>query len=216
VSTDRASFIAANTVVRSPELLPEIRLHLASEEMPIWQMNDEEREAAGVPLPYWAFAWAGGQALARYLLDEPGVARGKTILDIGAGSGLEAIAAAMMRADAVLAADTDPFAIAATELNAELNGMVLDTTAEDLVGQSGDWDLVMIGDLFFEQPLAKHLEAWLRGLHETGVEILIGDPQRTFLPRQGLEQLASYAVPTTSALEDSDLRNASVWRMVDY
>ncbi len=154
--------------------------------------------------------------MARYLLDQPGAVWGKTVLDVGAGSGLEAIAAAMTRADAVLAADIDLFAIAATELNAELNGMVLDTTAEDLVGQSGDWDLVMIGDLFFEQPLAKHLESWLRDLHATGVEILIGDPQRTFLPRQGLEKLASYLVPTTSALEDSDLRNASIWRMVDY
>lgn len=213
---DRAAFIAANTVVQSPELLPEIRLHLASEDMPIWQMEDEEREAAGVPLPYWAFAWAGGQALARYFLDQPEAVRGKSVLDVGAGSGLEAIAAAMARAEVVLAADTDPFAIAATELNTELNGMALDTTAQDLVGQSGDWDLVMIGDLFFEQPLSGQLESWLRGLHKAGVEILIGDPQRTFLPRQGLEQLATYAVPTTSALEDSDLRNASVWRMVDY
>lgn len=216
MNADRAAFIAANTVVQSPELLPEIKLHLASDDMPIWQMSDEEREAAGVPLPYWAFAWAGGQALARYLLDQPEAACGKKILDVGAGSGLEAIAAAMSRADAVTAADTDPFAVAATMLNMDLNGMVLDATTADFVGESGDWDLVMIGDLFFEQPLAGHLESWLRGLHRQGVEILIGDPQRTFLPRRGLEKLTSYAVPTTSALEDSDLRNASVWRMVDY
>ncbi|MDP6871884.1 MAG: 50S ribosomal protein L11 methyltransferase [Alphaproteobacteria bacterium] len=209
-----AAFIVANTVVQSTALLPEIKLRLASEDMPIWQMNDEEREAAGVPLPYWAFAWAGGQALARYFLDWPGTVRGKTVLDMGAGCGLEAIAAAMAGARAVTAADTDPFAIAATKLNAALNGMNVDTTVEDLIGRTGDWDIVMIGDLFFEQPLAKHLEAWLRGLHETGVEILIGDPQRTFLPRRGLEKLATFAVPTTSALEDSDLRNASVWRMV--
>ncbi|MDP6691651.1 MAG: 50S ribosomal protein L11 methyltransferase [Alphaproteobacteria bacterium] len=209
-----AAFIVANTVVQSTALLPEIKLRLASEDMPIWQMNDEEREAAGVPLPYWAFAWAGGQALARYFLDWPGTVRGKTVLDMGAGCGLEAIAAAMAGARVVTAADTDPFAIAATKLNAELNGMRVETTAEDLIGRTGDWDIVMIGDLFFEQPLAKHLEAWLRGLHETGVEILIGDPQRTFLPRRGLEKLATFAVPTTSALEDSDLRNASVWRMV--
>ncbi len=139
--------------------------------------------------------------MARYLLDQPGTAWGKTVLVVGAGSGLEAIAAAMTRANLVLAADIDLFAIAATELNAELNGMGFDTTAEDLVGPSGDWDLVMIGDLFFEQPLAKHLESWLRGLHATGVEILIGDPKRTFLPCLGLEKLASYVVTTTSPLK---------------
>jgi predicted nicotinamide N-methyase len=178
VNNDRAAFIAANTEIQSPRLLPEIRLHLASENMAIWQMNDEQREAAGVPLPYWAFAWAGGQALARYMLDHPTAVAGRRLLDIGAGSGL----------------------------------MV---TSDDLIGQTGDWDVVMVGDLFFEQPLAKHLEAWLRGLHGDGREILIGDPQRTYLPRGGLEKLATYAVPTTAALEDSDLRNASVWRMVD-
>jgi predicted nicotinamide N-methyase len=112
--------------------------------------------------------------------------------------------------------DTDPFAIAATGLNARLNGVDVQTTTDDLIGQSGNWDLIMVGDLFFEQPLAVRLEKWLRGLLATGVEVLIGDPQRTFMPRQGLEKITTYAVPTTSALEDSDLRNASVWRMVDY
>lgn len=214
VNNDRAAFIAANTEIQSPRLLPEIRLHLASENMAIWQMNDEQREAAGVPLPYWAFAWAGGQALARYMLDHPTAVAGRRLLDIGAGSGLEAIAAAMAGAE-VVAADTDPFAIAATEMNAALNGVGLTVTSDDLIGQTGDWDVVMVGDLFFEQPLAKHLEAWLRGLHGDGREILIGDPQRTYLPRGGLEKLATYAVPTTAALEDSNLRNASVWRMVD-
>ncbi|MDA1100491.1 MAG: 50S ribosomal protein L11 methyltransferase [Proteobacteria bacterium] len=214
MSTDRAGFIAANTTVQSTALLPEIRLHLASESMPIWQMSDEERVAAGLPLPYWAFAWAGGQALARYLLDCPETVAGMRVLDVGAGCGLEAIAAAMAGAGAVTAADTDPFAIAAIEMNAKLNQVAVNIRQLDPVDQSGDWQVVMVGDLFFEQPLAKRLETWLRGLRQAGVEILIGDPQRTYLPRQGLEKLATYAVPTTSALEDSDLRNASVWRMV--
>ena len=219
VSLSKTEFIIANTVVQSTALLPEIQLHLASEDMPIWQMDDAAREAAGVPLPYWAFAWAGGQALARYCLDRPETVAGKHVLDIGAGSGLEAIAARMAGAAVVEAVDTDPFAILAAELNAKLNNVEIETSAEDLIGQPGgrfgNWDLIMIGDLFFEQPLAKHLEAWLRGLLPTGVEVLIGDPQRTFMPRQGLEKLITYAVPTTSALEDSDLRNASVWRMVE-
>lgn len=215
MSTDRAAFIAANTAVQSTALLPEIRLHLASEAMPIWQMTDEERAAAGLPLPYWAFAWAGGQALARYLLDHADVLAGKRILDVGAGSGLEAIAAAMAGAESVTAADTDPFAITAIKMNAGLNQVVLATRQDDVIDQAGDWHLVMVGDLFFEHPLAQRLEAWLRGLLQGGAEILIGDPQRTYLPRQGLEKLATYAVPTTSALEDSDLRNASVWRMLN-
>jgi predicted nicotinamide N-methyase len=214
VNDDPAAFIAANTEIQSTQLLPEIRLHLASENMAIWQMNDEERSAAGVPLPYWAFAWAGGQALARYLLDHPETVAGRKLLDVGAGSGLEAIAGAMAGAT-VIAADTDPFAVAATEMNAKLNNVSVHATPDDPVGQSGDWDLVMVGDLFFEQPLAKQMEAWLRGLLAAGVEVLIGDPKRTYLPREGLEKITTYAVPTTSALEDSDLRNASVWRMVD-
>ena len=138
---------------------------------------------------------------------------GKRLLDVGAGSGLEAIAGAMAGAD-VVAADVDPFAIVATGMNAALNDVVLAVTSDDMIGRTGAWDVVMVGDLFFEQPLAKHLETWLRGLHRDGVEVLIGDPQRTYLPRRGLEKLTTYAVPTTSALEDSDLRNASVWRMI--
>lgn len=213
-NNDRAAFIVANTEIQSTKLVPEIRLRLASENMAIWRMNDEQREAAGVPLPFWAFAWAGGQALARYILDHPSTVAGRKLLDMGAGSGLEAIAAAMAGAE-VVAADTDPFAIAATEMNAALNGVGLSVTSDDLIGQTGNWDAVMVGDLFFEQPLAENLEAWLRGLHRRGGKILIGDPQRTYLPRAGLEKLTTYAVPTTTALEDSDLRNASVWRMVD-
>lgn len=218
MNMDPAAFILANTDIQSPTLLPEINLHLASEGMALWQMSDENRLAAELPLPYWAFAWAGGQALARHLLDNWEVVRGKRVLDVGAGSGLEAIAAAMAGAAVVTAADVDPYAIAATKLNADLNGMDVDTWLGDVVGaltgQGMEWDVVMVGDLFFEQPLAQELEAWLRDLQRRGVEILIGDPQRTYLPRQGLENIASYAVQTTSNLEDSDLRNASVWRML--
>ncbi|MBC8239038.1 MAG: methyltransferase [Alphaproteobacteria bacterium] len=171
-----------------------------------------------MPFPYWALAWAGGRALARHLLDNWEVVRGKRVLDVGAGCGLEAIAAAMAGAASVTAVDIDPFAIAATRLNADLNGMDVDTwlgdPVNDLAGQPPDWDVVMVGDLFFEQPLARQLEAWLRDLLRQDVKILIGDPQRTYLPREGLENVATYAVQTTSDLEDSDLRNASVWRMV--
>jgi len=151
-------------------------------------------------------------------LDNWEVVRGKRVLDVGAGSGLEAIAAAMAGAVAIIAVDVDPYAIAATRLNTDLNGMGVDTWLRDavgaLAGQEVEWDVVMVGDLFFEQPLAQELEAWLRDLRHQGVEILIGDPQRTYLPRQGLENIATYVVQTTSSLEDSDLRNASVWRIL--
>ena len=216
MSMDPATFIAANTQIQSTALLPEIRLHLASEEMALWQMSEEDRVAEDLPLPYWAFAWAGGQALARHLLDSWEAVRGKRVLDVGAGSGIEAIAAVMSGALSVTAVDVDPYAIAATRLNAALNGVDVDTWLADPVGQDNDWDVVMVGDLFFEQPLSRDLEAWLRDLRLQGVEILIGDPQRTYLPRQGLEKVVTYAVPTTSILEDSDLRNASVWRMPEY
>ena len=168
---DPPAFIAANTEIQSPALLLEINLHLASEGMALWQMSDEDRAEEELPLPYWAFAWAGGQALARHLLDNWEVVRGKRVLDVGAGSGLEAIAAA--------------------RLNAETNGMDVDACLGDAVGafagQGVEWDVVVVGDLFFEQPLAQELEAWLRDLHHQGVKILIGGPQRTYLPRLGLE-----------------------------
>ena len=218
MNMDPTTFIVANTEIQSAALLPEIRLHLASKGMALWQMSDEDRLVADMPLPYWAFAWAGGQALARHLLDNWEVVRGKRVLDVGAGCGLEAIAAAMAGAASITAADIDPFAIAATRLNADLNGMDVDTwlgdPVNDLAGQPADWDVVMVGDLFFEQPLARELEAWLRDLLRQDVKILTGAPQRTYLPRKGLENVATYAVQTTSDLEDSDLRNASVWRMV--
>jgi predicted nicotinamide N-methyase len=191
MNMDPPAFIVANTEIQSPALLLEINLHLASEGMALWQMSDEDRAEEELPLPYWAFAWAGGQALARHLLDNWEVVRGKRVLDVGAGSGLEAIAAAMAGAAAITAVDVDPYAIAATRLNAELNGMDVDAWLGDTVGaftgQGVEWDVVVVGDLFFEQPLAQELEAWLRDLHHQGVKILIGGPQRTYLPRLGLE-----------------------------
>lgn len=202
----------ANTAIESPPLIPEIKLHLASEMVPIWQATEEDLAAMGLPPPYWAFAWAGGQALARYILDNPEIVAGKTVLDFASGSGLVAVAAAMAGAAAVTAADIDPYADAAARLNGVLNGVAINSTAENLIGATGGWDVVLAGDICYEKSLADHVTQWLKNLSETGTTVLMGDPGRTYLPKDGLDWVVRYAVKTTRELEDTDVRNAVVWR----
>ncbi|MGB5950090.1 MAG: methyltransferase [Parvibaculum sp.] len=208
------AFIRANTALHEPPLVPEVRLHLATEVVPIWQMTEEELEKTGLPPPFWAFAWAGGQALARYILDHPETVRGKRVLDFGSGSGLIAIAAMKAGASSALAADIDLFAAAAIELNAEVNNVSLLIETEDIVGApDGGWDVILVGDMCYERPLAERIEIWVHDLVADGALALIGDPGRTYLPKSGLEKLVSYAVKTTRELEDTDVRNTSVWRV---
>lgn len=212
---DATSFIRANTALHEPPLIPEIRLHLASEIVPIWQMTEEELEKSGLPPPFWAFAWAGGQALARYILDHPETVAGKRVLDFGSGSGLIGIAAMKANASSVLCADIDSFAAAAIRLNAEVNGVSLSVTTEDIVGAANaGWDVILIGDMCYERPLAEKIETWVHSLVDGGAAAYIGDPGRTYLPKSGLDKLVSYAVKTTRELEDTDVRNTSVWRVV--
>jgi len=212
---DPVRFIRENTELLPSPLVPEIRLHVASDAMPLWEMTEEELEKAGLPPPFWAFAWAGGQALARYILDHPGTVRGKTVLDFGAGSGLDGIAAAMAGAASVLSADIDSFSVEAIRLNSEANDCSLLVTIEDLVGEPNrGWDIVLVGDMCYEQPLAGRIESWLRGFAIEGVMVLIGDPGRTYLPKSGMELLATYNVETTRALEDNDVRRTNVWRLL--
>lgn len=175
-------------------------------------MGEEGLADAGVPPPFWAFAWAGGQALARYLLDHPDVVAGKRVLDFGSGSGIVALAALRAGAKSALAADIDDFACAAALLNAAANELALAITTDNLIGQSGDWDIILVGDMCYEQPLAGMIEAWLRTRRNAGTQVLIGDPGRTYLPKARLEKLISYAVKTARALEDTDVRNTSVWQ----
>ena len=212
MAAPHADFILANTAIESPPLIPEIRLHLASELVPIWQATEEDLAAMGLPPPYWAFAWAGGQALARYILDNPEIVKGKTVLDFASGSGLVAIAAMKAGAARAIAADIDPYAEAAARLNAALNGVAVETASRDLIGTAGPWDVVLAGDICYEQPLAERVTAWLRGLSAAGITVLMGDPGRTYLPKAGLEWVVRYAVKTTRELEDTDVRNAVVWR----
>jgi len=208
-------FIRAQTRLERPSLLPELQLHLASEVCALWQMTEDEREAIGLPPPYWAFAWAGGQALARYLLDHPDQARGRGVLDLGAGSGLVAIAACLAGAATVTASDIDPYARVSIALNAEVNDVVIDAIVDDVIGaDAAGWQLILVGDLFYERLTSDKLERWLRGLVAGGTRVLVGDPRRTYLPRQGLDELASYQVVTSKELEDTDLRNARVWELL--
>jgi len=195
--------------------VPEIELHLASEVVPLWQASEEEMVESGLPPPYWAFAWAGGQALARYVLDQPSVCAGKRVLDFACGSGIQGIAAALAGARSVAAADIDPFARATVHLNAQLNGVEVSIIEEDILGfPRGEWDLVLAGDVCYEAPAAAEIEAWLRHLAGEGATVLIGDPGRTYLPKKGLERIISYGVKTSRELEDTDLRNAVVWRVL--
>ncbi|MEE7447224.1 nicotinamide N-methylase [Methylobacterium radiotolerans] len=212
---DPAGFIRANTRLRPVPHAPEIRLHVADEATELWQRTEEELQEIGLPPPFWAFAWAGGQALARYVLDNPGVAEGARVLDFASGSGLVAIAAARAGAHHVLASDLDPFAMAAIRLNAAANGVGdrVAPVSDDLLGTVPRVDLVLAADVFYERDLAGAVTAWLVGLQARGVTVLIGDPGRTYLPRDRLDCLATYAVPVSRALEDAEIKRSHVWRL---
>jgi predicted nicotinamide N-methyase len=212
---DRASaeaFIRANTKLLSPPLVPEIQLHLAEESLPIWQKTEEELGEKNVPPPYWAFAWVGGQALARYLLDNPQLVRGKRVLDLGSGCGLSAIAALKAGAALVLAADIDAMALAAIGLNATANATAVETTADDLLAvvPSGTFDVILVGDLFYERELASRVLTFIEAAQDTAL-ILIGDPQRNYFPTGRFEVAAEYLVPVTRELEDAEIKKTAVW-----
>jgi predicted nicotinamide N-methyase len=209
---DRATFIRANTRVLTVPHAPEIRLHLADEATELWQKTEEELGQLGLPPPFWAFAWAGGQALARYVLDHSEIVRGRRVLDFASGSGLVAIAAAMAGARTVAASDLDPCAVEAIGLNAALNGVAIEAHLADLVDRDERWDTVLAGDIFYERDTAGKVTEWLFGLAGRGTAVLIGDPGRSYLEKERLEPLATYAVPVTRALEDAEVKRSTVWR----
>jgi predicted nicotinamide N-methyase len=208
---DPQAFILENTVRLAPPLVPEITLQLAHEALPLWEKTEEELGEVGLPPPYWAFAWAGGQALARYILDHPEAVAGRTVLDFASGSGLVGIAALHAGAAAATASEIDAVALAAIAVNAE--GAPLVMTSADLIGRDEGWDVILVGDAFYEKPLADRLLPWLHGLVRRGALVLIGDPGRSYMPKSGLERLATYAVPVTRALEDAEIKRTTVWRL---
>jgi predicted nicotinamide N-methyase len=212
VIADPGAFVRAETRLRPVPHAPEIGLHVADEATELWRRTEEELGQLGLPPPFWAFAWAGGQALARYLLDHPEVVRGRRVLDFASGSGLVAIAAAKAGAAEVDACDIDPFAIAAIGINAAANGVGVAAVEADLVGRDGGWDTVLAGDVCYERDLAQRATGWLFGLSRRGATVLIGDPGRSYLPNDRLEAVATYRVPVTRSLEDSDIKRSTVWR----
>jgi predicted nicotinamide N-methyase len=210
----RRAFVLENTRVQRPPHTPELELHLADEITPIWRLTEEALQAMGLPPPFWAFAWAGGQALARYVLDHPELVAGQRVIDFASGSGIVAIAAMKAGAGHVLAADIDPFCGAAVALNTQANGVAADFTSADLLeGTPPEVDAILAGDICYEKPLASRVLAWLAEAKATGATVLIGDPGRSYFPREGLEKLAEYQVPTTRELEDMEVKKTSVWRL---
>ena len=196
----------------APPHVPEIRLHLASEAHALWLKTEEELAEIGLPPPFWAFAWAGGQGLARYVLDHPEHLRGKSVLDFATGSGLVAIAASMAGAAKMLAADIDPWTETAVRLNAAANGVSIDFEGTDLIGSAIEADVLLAGDVFYDRGFADALLPWFQRLADEGKDILVGDPGRAYLPKDRLDFCAVYEVPVTRALEDSEVKKTTVWR----
>ncbi len=207
------AFITANTRPSRAPLVPELLLHLADEVTPLWQATEAWLAEANVAPPYWAFAWPGGQALARRALDEPALVRGRRVLDFAAGCGIAGLACVAAGAAIVEAAEVDPLAAAAIRLNAALNGVSVKVRLGDAVGQVGAWDLIVCGDIFYEAPMARRVLPWLRSL-AAETEIWVADPGRAYLPASGLEPLAAYDVPTSLDLEDRTVRRTTVYRLL--
>ena len=209
-------FIRANTVLEAPSIVPELRLHLATEITPIWRASEADLERMGVPPPYWAFCWPGGQAIARHILDHPELVRGRRVLDFAAGSGMAAFAAIKAGAASAIGNDIDAYAVAAMRLNAEANGLAIEIDGRDLLMQQAqrDFDVILAGDVCYERPLAEAVFAWLQAHAKLGALVLLGDPGRSYRPTQGIEEVARYDIPTSLQLENHGMKETVVWRVL--
>jgi predicted nicotinamide N-methyase len=210
--TEEDAFVLAHTLPGRASLVPEIGLRLASEITPIWQATETWLAEHNVAPPFWAFAWPGGQALARHILDTPASVAGRRVLDFAAGCGIAALASAMAGAVCVEAAEIDPLAVAAIGLNAAANRVSVDVTRTDMVGAACRWDLILCGDVCYEAPMTRHILPWLREMARHA-EVWIADPGRAYLPRQDLVPFASYRVPTSLELEDRTERDVTLYRL---
>ena len=206
-------FIRAHTTVARAALVPEVALHLATEITPIWQASEDWLQERNIEPPFWAFAWPGGQALARAVLDAPERIAGRRVLDFAAGCGVAAIAAAQRGAASVEAAEIDPLAAAALRLNAALNDVSITVIDSDVVGAPCRWDVILAGDVCYEAPMTAHILPWLRGMAGQ-CEVWVADPGRAYLPGQGLEPVATHTVPTSLELEDRTLREVTIYRLL--
>jgi predicted nicotinamide N-methyase len=213
--TDMAAFIRANTVVARPALVPEVALHLATEITPIWKASEAWLHRTGIEPPFWAFAWPGSQSLARHVLDHPETVAGRRLLDFAAGNGLAAIACVQAGAALVEAAEIDPLAVAAIDLNAALNGVAVTPLLGDIMGQPCRWDVILCGDVCYEAPMTSHILPWLRTMAERA-EVWVADPGRAYVPRDAVAIVARYVVPTTMELEDHTERAVTLFRLLPH
>jgi predicted nicotinamide N-methyase len=210
-NADPESFVRSACPLRPVPQVEEIRLHLAGDALGLWQRTEDER-GAGQPPPFWAFAWPGGQALARYLLDRPGLVAGRSVLDLGSGSGLVAIAAAMAGAAAVVASEIDALAVAAIRLNARANGVPVPVVAGDVLDGDGDGvQVVLAGDVWYSRELAERVLGFLERATARGASVLAGDIGRAFLPRHRFRVLDARDVPVLADLEDASVKRTMVW-----
>jgi len=214
---DPEAFIRAYTALEPPALIPELRLWLAAEYLPIWQATEDWLEKNNVDPPYWAFCWPGGQAVARYLLDNPATVAGKAVIDFAAGGGVASIAAMKAGAACGVGNDIDPMALAAIRLNADANDVAVQTDARDWLGgaiASPDAAVVIAGDVCYEREMTARAMAWLRGHAAAGRLVLLGDPGRNYFKAERLEEVARYQIPTSLQLENRGLRETTVWRVL--
>lgn len=210
---DADTFIRANTILGRAPLVPEFTLHLATEITPIWQATEDFLRMQNIAPPFWAFAWPGAQALARHMLDCPEKVVGRRVLDFAAGCGLAALAACRAGAASVEACEIDPLAVSAILMNAAANGAHVRAVCADLVGEACRWDLIVCGDVFYEGPMTRHIEPWLRAMAAGGAEVWVADPGRAYLPREGMGEFARAAVPTSLELEDTATRMTRLLRV---
>jgi predicted nicotinamide N-methyase len=212
------TFILENTKSVRHLLVPEIALYVADEAVPLWHKTEEELGSLGLPPPFWAFAWAGGQALARYVMDHPAVVCARRVLDLASGSGLAAIAAAKVGGVPVVASEIDAFAEAAIALNADLNDVYVGVLRQDLLDHpsplTSRYDVILVGDLFYERETARRALAFLERHAGLGSQVLIGDPGRAYLPTERLAKQCEYTVPVSRDLEDQSIKRTAVFTLI--
>ncbi|MGI5216055.1 class I SAM-dependent methyltransferase [Plantactinospora sp. CA-290183] len=214
MSDNPATFVRAYARLAPVAAVPEVRLYQADEPIGLWELTEGEFRSEQPP-PFWAFAWAGGQALARYVLDHPETVAGRRVLDLASGSGLVAVAAARAGATAVRAVDVDPMALAAVAVNAEANGVTVDGTLGDVLdGDAGDAQVVLAGDVFYSQAMANRMLRFLLRATRAGARVLVGDPERAYLPRERFRRLAGYNIPVPPALESVRVKHSAVWELI--
>ncbi|SNB78188.1 Predicted nicotinamide N-methyase [Arboricoccus pini] len=214
MALDHRRFVREHCSIGRPGSLPELLLYMAGDADRLWRMTSAERADQAVDLPFWAFPWIGGQGLGRWLLDNKAEVAGRRVLDLGAGSGLVAIAALLAGARAAIGADIDPFAIAAMELNAALNDVCLEARAGDLLAlPPPSVDLVLVGDLFYEATMARRLLPWLQECHNRAIRVLVGDPQRPYLPSGQFRRISTLEIEAAAELEDRAIKSVGVFEL---